>query len=152
MGVRSYRTWQGCIYRAVLREQMRILRGAVSSSHLFIILPQEPQYRGGEGWFKGYPNLPPYKPRWVILSKTRYSGFLFIPFNFHKKKFLKNNLKINTLLFHNSIICFQNLKNWILWVIHPWIGSTKKNKSVESKLSLLSQIVAYTSRPLHTNA
>ncbi len=30
--------------------------------------------------------------------------------------------------------------------------ATKKNKSVEPKQSLLSQIVAYTSRPLHTYA
>ncbi len=30
--------------------------------------------------------------------------------------------------------------------------STKKNKSVEPKHSLLSQIVAYASQPLHTNA
>ncbi len=38
------------------------------------------------------------------------------------------------------------------WVLHPWIGSIKKNKSVEPKQSLLSQIVAYASRPLHTDA
>ncbi len=37
-------------------------------------------------------------------------------------------------------------------VFQPWIDSTKKNKSVEPKQSLLSQIVAYASRPLHTNA
>ncbi len=47
------------------------------------------------------------------------------------------------LLFHISIKFFQNFKklkkNLIMWVLDSWIGSTKKNKSVEPKQSLLSQ-------------
>ncbi len=42
--------------------------------------------------------------------------------------------KIPTLLFHISIKFFQNkkiFKNWIPWVLHPWICSTKKNISTE---------------------
>ncbi len=56
-----------------------------------------------------------------------------------------------TFFFKYAFISYQykilsKLKNWILWILHPWIGSTKKNKSVEPKQSLLSQIVAYASR------
>ncbi len=39
-----------------------------------------------------------------------------------------------------------------MWVLHLWIGSTKKNKSVESKQSLLSQIATYASQPPLTSS
>ncbi len=53
----------------------------------------------------------------------------------NRKLLVKNNLKINfkknTLLFYISIKFFKIKKNRILWVLHPWISSTKKNKSVD---------------------
>ncbi len=82
---------------------------------------------------------------WLIRqwSKNRFFFFwnychILFKFNVYKSfvNYAKNNLKINfltnTLLFHISIKLFQNLKkNWIPRVLHPWIGPTKQNKSIE---------------------